>query len=905
MIKSTTILMLLCLAFPTPFFGQGATANWYFGNGAGISFNSNGTVKVTNDGQLNTAEGCAAISDAIGNLLFYTDGIIVYNQDHQIMENGTGLHGDPSSTQSAIIVPQPENPDVFYIFTADTSWSKTETDYYGLNYSTVNLALNGGKGAVVEKNVPLLAHSSEKLAAVVKNCIDQSIWLLTLSSSTGAEEDYDTYHAFEITAQGVTETPIKSTFENLSIKDPRGYLKIASDGTKIASANMMGGLFIYDFDLQTGQVSNQRRLSISGSNKAAYGVEFSPNGRYLYLHASKDAKEENGHSSTLIQYDLHASNISSSQVILDDRSVFRGALQLGENGKIYRTIAKSFNEGTPFLGVINRPNEEGLAARYKHNAIALGSRNAMQGLPPFVQSFLNKTDLLSNSNGTKVSVLTLCHGEDLRLEAEVIDGATYTWKKDGIPFSNPNEYYVEIFEASDLDSGRYQLEINLNDPLECPIIGEALIEVSALPETDDLLLTQCAIDSENSTSEGFAVFNLNQLSKNEGDTFIFYESLQSRRASDHITNPGNYTNTIPFEQTIYYSSINEAGCTGFGEITLQVSPTNLNESVLSPLFTCNTSNDDTILEGTFDLESLAQEEYSGFEVAFYINLTDLTLEENPLDSSFVSGDTTIYVRLEDNNQCLGVEQIHLEVMPLPIFEFTDTFEVCTDGTPLILEAPPGFDSYTWYSNNNGQWQEMGTANKIQLSQGGMYSLEVGRLHESEGHEITCVASSDFQVIPSNKAVFQDIRIEDNSASNSIEVITSGDGDYEYSLDGISYQDGSGFENVEAGFYTVFARDKKGCGISEEEVSVMGFPKFFTPNGDGFNDEWQLIGVNPGEVAARISIFDRLGTLMAELDVNAPGWDGTFQGKRLPASDYWFKIAFDNGKEFKGHFSLKR
>lgn len=905
MIKKATIVIALCLAFPTLIFGQGETSNWYFGNGAGITFAKNGAVQVTGDGQLNTAEGCATISDPFGNLLFYTDGTTVYDQDHQIMENGTGLHGNTSSAQSAIIVPQPGSSEVFYIFTADTESSKSETVYHGLNYSTVNLTLNAGKGAVVEKNLPLLAHSSEKLAAIVKSCIDQSIWLLTLSTSTGNKGTFDTYYAFEITSAGVSETSVKSTFDDLSITDERGYLKITSDGTQIASANMVSGLFLYDFDLETGIVSHQRRLSISGSNKAAYGVEFSPNGRFLYVHASKDVKEDTAHSSTLLQYDLQASNISSSQIVLDDRSIYRGALQLGENGKIYRTIAKNFNEGTSFLGVINIPNEKGVDARYKHNAVALGTNIAMQGLPPFVQSFFDKTNLFTNQDGKEVSVLTLCQGDDVRLQAEAIAGATYSWTRDGVPFSNPNDHYIEISGASNEDSGRYQLQINLNDPLECPIIGEALIEVSPLPETGNLLLTQCAIESENSPADGYTLFNLNQLSENDGDTFVFYESLQSRTENNQITNPGHYKNTIPFEQTIFYSTINEAGCKGFGEITLQVSTTPLNESVLSPLLACDTNSDNNLLEGVFDLESFAKKGYSGFEVAYYSNLTDVALEENSLEHSFVSGDTTIYIRLEDDNQCLGVEKIRLEVMPSPIFEFLDTIEVCTDGAPLELEAPSGFDSYTWYRNETGQWQKIGETNKLVVSQGGTYSLEVGRRHEREGQEINCLATNDFVVIPSSKAVFQEIRIEDNSPNNTIEAITSGDGKYEYSLNGITYQDSGSFENVDAGFYTVFARDKNGCGITEEEVSVMGFPKFFTPNGDGFNDEWQLIGVNQNEISAQISIFDRLGKLMARLESNEPGWDGTFQGKRLPASDYWFKVDFEDGKEFTGHFSLKR
>lgn len=905
MIKKATIIFLLCSAFPALMFGQGETSNWYFGNGAGISFKGNGTIEVKNDSQINTAEGCATISDSFGNLLFYTDGITVYDKDHQIMENGTGLYGNPSSTQSAIIVPQPGSTQLFYVFTADTGSSKEETVDNGLNYSTINMALNGGKGAVVEKNVSLLAHSSEKLAAIVKNCIEQSIWLVTLASSSGEKKAFDTYHAFEISTAGVSGTSVKSTFADLAINDPRGYLKINSNGTQIASANMADGLFLYDFHLETGMLSHQRKLSISGSKKAPYGIEFSPNGRFLYVHASKDALEGLTHASTLLQYDLETSNISSSQVVLDDRPIFRGALQVGENGKIYRTIAKNFDEGTPFLGVINIPNEKGEAARYKHDAISLGTNTAMQGLPPFVQSFLNKTDLLTVENGKKVSVLTLCQGEDVKLEAELIEGATYSWKKDGIPFSNPNGNYVQITGASNQDAGRYQLQINLNDPMECPIVGEALIEVSPLPESENFIWTQCEIISEDDPASGHALFNLDQLSEDEGDTFLFYESAQDRRDDIEITNAGNYRNTIPYEQTIFYTARNEAGCKGYGEITLQVSPTPLNESVLSPFLGCATSSGPLVSEGTFDLEFLALKGYPGLEVNFYSNLTDLTLEENVLDDIITREDTLIYARVEADNQCLGVEKIRLRVMAKPRLEFLDTITVCTDGIPSLLEAPPGFDSYAWYKNEGGQWEKIGETDKLSLFDDGNYRLEVGRSHELEGQTMSCVTTKDFEALPSNRAIFAEIRIEDIAQNNRIEVLASGDGDYEYSLNGVDYQDSGGFENVQPGFYSLFARDKNGCGITEEEIAVMGFPTFFTPNGDGFNDEWHLIGVDPDEISARISIFDRLGQLMAQLESNDPGWDGTYQGRHLPASDYWFRVNFEDGKEYTGHFSLKR
>jgi hypothetical protein len=127
-------------------YAQQEAANWYFGENAGIRFDSAaGTVTAVNGGQLNTREGCSSISDANGNLLFYSDGTTVWNRNNVAMPNGTNLFGNSSSTQSAIIVAKPQDPDTYYIFTVDTAFPQGSVDY-GLNYSEVDMTLDGGLG---------------------------------------------------------------------------------------------------------------------------------------------------------------------------------------------------------------------------------------------------------------------------------------------------------------------------------------------------------------------------------------------------------------------------------------------------------------------------------------------------------------------------------------------------------------------------------------------------------------------------------------------------------------------------------------------------------------------------------------------------------------------------------------
>ena len=147
----------------------------------------------------------------------------------------------------------------------------------------------------------------------------------------------------------------------------------------------------------------------------------------------------------------------------------------------------------------------------------------------------------------------------------------------------------------------------------------------------------------------------------------------------------------------------------------------------------------------------------------------------------------------------------------------------------------------------------------------------------------------------------------------ITVTVRGNGNYEFALDDENgpYQESPVFEGVPAGPHIAFVRDKNGCGtvsrLVDRDLTTDDFPRFFTPNGDGINEFWQYISPpeNFEETLKKISIFDRYGNFLAQINPNQSGWDGSFNGRPLPASDYWFKAIFLNGQEIRGHFALKR
>jgi gliding motility-associated-like protein len=147
-----------------------------------------------------------------------------------------------------------------------------------------------------------------------------------------------------------------------------------------------------------------------------------------------------------------------------------------------------------------------------------------------------------------------------------------------------------------------------------------------------------------------------------------------------------------------------------------------------------------------------------------------------------------------------------------------------------------------------------------------------------------------------------------SNTNSVTINAVGvGGNYEYQLDDSPFQDSPTFDNVSSGIHTVTVRDKNGCGTTTDEVLVVNYPKFFTPNGDGHNDTWNIKDL-ADQTNALIYIYDRYGKLLKQIYPKGNGWDGMFNNQPMPSSDYWFTVTYEENnrtKEFKAHFSLKR
>lgn len=257
------------------------------------------------------------------------------------------------------------------------------------------------------------------------------------------------------------------------------------------------------------------------------------------------------------------------------------------------------------------------------------------------------------------------------------------------------------------------------------------------------------------------------------------------------------------------------------------------------------------------------------------------------------GDNKIYVRINSNTPCHAIAELKLTLLSKPKITIEDIVPICENNT-IMIDAGAGFDSYSW---SNGA-----TTQKITVANPGNFSVTVTNNYAT----ISCSSTKNFIVKNSNKATITSIETKDwTDNENTITVIATGNGVYEYSIDGENFQDSNVFSGLPSGQYTVLVNDKNGCGTTPpQEVYLLMYPKFFTPNGDGYNDTWK-IKFSDAEEGLIIKIFDRYGKLIKMLTDVTDGWNGTYNGAELPATDYWFIVTRANGTEYKGHFSLKR
>lgn len=1043
--KSLLLLLLFLPLFHN--YAQNQANIWYFGYNAGLSFNGD-TPQVLMDGQLYTNEGCASISDTEGNLLFYTDGITVHTKNHTIMENGTELKGDPSSTHSAIIIPKPGTTTVYYIFTVD-ALTLNGGGVDGLQYSEVDMSFNGGLGKVTSKNNLLHTPVNEKVTAVKKEDSDE-YWVVA--------HKYDSYQfiTYDVTASGINTTALVSEVGATRSTRTTGQIKIAPDGSKLAVAWTGNNVELFNFNINTGKVGNLITTLNPPGNP--YGIEFSPNSNLLY----------SSYYPGVSQYNLQAgspTDIANSGVVLY-ASTYEpfSSMQLGPDAKIY--VAKANQR---HLDVIATPNILGTDANYKYNEIFLNERRSGLGLPTFVSNTVVIGNIsASNFCFREATFFSYSDAYD-SIEWDFGDGNSSTTNNISHTYLSPGTYDVKVHitvgtstfsENKSITIFRKPVANPINNIVACEttdgsgisstintltvnaqvIAGQTNISVKYFDEAGNELpsplpnpFTNTTPNTQTITAQVYNVNNPQCYSETSFDLIVtslpqvnpVADLVSCDRDTDGITTfdssnlrsdlvgsqpnlevslihengqqlteplPQTLTNKVPHEETITAQVTNTlTGCTTVTSFKLIVSAIP-DIGNLPDLIGCD-DNNDGISEyfNTAQIETLALQGQTGMEVTYYnasgnllpgplpdpyinslaynetltvrvsntqsgcyaettLNLItsaqpqintpaprfacdagngyssfDLTdIEQEVIGSqtgltvqySDESGDAlatppsanfqnttawsqriNIRVENEDNARCFSETYLNLKVNELPQLNIDERFVICDNEPGLQLSRSEIFDFWQW---EDPAGNRISSNSEAYLTQEGSYTLTVGELQNG----IMCTNSYSFTLERSAPPMITTVDFADWSDHNFIEVTATGDGVFEYSVDGEDYQDSNYFPFLKGGVYTVSVRDKAGCGLANTEVVLVDYPKVFTPNGDGYHDYWQIEGIE-AFLDAQIFIFDRYGKLLKQLSPQETGWDGSYTNQNLPSADYWFEVNLGNGRIYKNHFTLKR
>ncbi len=498
-------------------------------------------------------------------------------------------------------------------------------------------------------------------------------------------------------------------------------------------------------------------------------------------------------------------------------------------------------------------------------------------------------------------------------------------------FRNEADALAEINEITDISNYRnigypgsqfIYVRVDSNIANDCLGLGaHVLLNVEPLPVINPVSINR-ECDDDN---DGQFPFDTNQIesdllgAQNPADFTISYFDENGSALPSPLPNPFlTASQTISIRVTNNTTSAPDGPC--FDETTLEfivdISPV---ANPVVPFIVCDGDSGDINDDGlypfnTSNIESTVLGSQTGMNIFYTYFDENGTLINNAtsLPNPLISGTQSITVNVVNsiNSVCNASTTIDLMVNPLPEFSIETPQIVCSSNPNFTIILDPLEDNpsetftYEWVNDTGISLSNNPT---LTVSTPGTYFIT---LTKTDG--TGCSRTRDVFVNASELATItrDDITIVDISDNNSITINETnlGLGDYEYALDDefSSYQDEPFFNRVKGGIHTLFVKDKNGCGTTSIAISVIDYPNFFTPNSDGFNDFWQILGINAAfQPQSDIYIYDRYGKLLKQLNPISNGWDGTFKGNMMHSDDYWFKVLLQDGREFNGHFTLKR
>lgn len=497
------------------------------------------------------------------------------------------------------------------------------------------------------------------------------------------------------------------------------------------------------------------------------------------------------------------------------------------------------------------------------------------------------------------------------------NGTSFTTINDGAQYSGTTTNTLTVNNvAATMDGYQYRALLNragnvcgaVSDPVE--------IQVNSLPPVVARTLIQC---DTGTAPDGITIFNLSEaeqsLTGGDANLSIAYFLNASDAENDTGELDNDFTNTSNPQVLAVRITDNTTGC--YSLSTLNLSVNLLSNQTVNLAGICDELDSEDGF-AVFDLTTANIPAGANQSVRYYETTENALLEQNEIAApeqytNMQPYTQTLFARLEStpSNSCSRLYVINIEVYRLP------DIDINTDLTPhvvcvnqpsfssvidaAILDGSPTTDyQYQWFFEGaplGGQTNPV-----LTVIAEGMYSVKVTNANG-------CSKTRFVPVIHSSQAIITTVDVEDFIESNTITVHLSNDsyGDYVYSLDEqYAFQPSNVFTNVAPGVHIIYVKDKNGCDTAVWEVSVMGIPKYFTPNSDGYHDTWNLKGATlERNSKSLVRIYDRYGKLLKQLAAVSDGWDGTYNGRPMPSDDYWYVIELEDGRSAKGHFTLKR
>lgn len=870
---------------------QKHTAIWYFGEMAGLDFNSGTPVAITSSA-MNAFEGTASIADEQGQLLFYFNGSTVWNRQHQPMGNGIGLLGHESSSQACMIVPKPGKKNIYYIFTTDNNGRSN-----GLRYSTIDLSRAAGLGEVTEKNIALHTPTTEKLTAT-RHANGRDIWVLS--------HDYGSsnFRAHLVTEAGVSTSAVVS---NVGLVHPSesggvsaiGCMKVSPDGKKLAITHWpTNSVQLFAFDASTGEVRASAMFPASlEAGATPYGLEFSPDNKKLYINVNGNA--------TLVQYDvgllspiaIAASRQEIAQIGQDVTTRYvGGGLQLGPDGKIY--VARPASK---HLGVINQPNNSGPAAEYIDKAIYLNGRASNVGLPAFIQSFFNY------SNEVKYTINCFGATSLFSFDASPLDKPTFMQWDFGDPasgtantanslsashsFSAPGAYTVTFTRHVANRQEVYSITIMIMAPPTvelgperkvCPGTSVTLDATTpgatyrwsngssnatlttATPGTywAEVTVGNCTTRDEVRVSHlPLPVVNLGpdqELCEGEKLVLSATNANATYRWQDGSTAP---TFTVTGPGTYRVEVTNAEGCTVSDEIAIQY----------NPLPQVNLGPDQRICANTTITLDAAQ---AGVSYKWQDGST--------APRYTVTAPGKYWVTLTNGKGCSASDTVRIAHLPIPLVNLGRDTTLCTDQT-LLLNAT--------FPNSTYLWQDGSTAPTYLVKEAGRFWVEVTN---AEG----CTVRDEIWVPYLTRPA---IKLGNDTTlcyGDTLFIGTELPGGIRY-----EWQDGSTsatYAVTKPGTYKLRAFNQHCEATDEIRVRFMDcigglyIPNIITPNGDGKNDVLFIHGLT--EDNWELTILDRWGKQV----YRTTGYKNDWAPKEKSAQLYYYHLYHSStGRSYKG------